>query len=70
MYRALTWLAMREGLPLGEASRSASSRARNPVTFDEAGRVFIAGTDVTSAIRQSRSTGWCPSSRAITRCAR
>ena len=44
---------------------------RNPVTFDEDGRVFIAGIDVTSAIRGSRgSTAWSPSSRATTRCAR
>src|SRR5580765_3974392 len=36
MYRALTWLAVREGIAL-----------------DERGRVFIAGTEVTSAIRRS-----------------
>ena len=34
--------------------RSAQLARRNPVIFDEIGRVFIAGTDVTSAIRQSR----------------
>jgi len=54
MYRALTWLAMREGLPLGDAEPLGGLARRNPVTFDEAGRVFIAGVDVTSAIRQSR----------------
>ena len=54
MYRALTWLAMREGLPLGEPEPIGDLAHRSPVTFDEVGRVFIAGKDVTSAIRQSR----------------
>jgi len=54
MYRALTWLAMREGLPLGDGDPLGSLARKNPVEFDEGGRVFIAGADVTSAIRQSR----------------
>ncbi len=54
MYRALTWLAMHEGLPLGEGGPLGQLALRNPVVFDEDGRVFIGGTDVTSAIRQSR----------------
>jgi cytidylate kinase len=54
MYRALTWLAMREGQPLGDAALLGRLAEQNPVTFDEAGRVSIAGVDVTSAIRQSR----------------
>ena len=54
MYRALTWLAMREALPLGDSEPLGELARRNPVVFDEAGRVFIAGVDVTSAIRQSR----------------
>jgi CMP/dCMP kinase len=54
MYRALTWLALREGLPLGDPEPLGDLARRNPVTFDEVGRVFIAGTDVTSAIRQAR----------------
>jgi cytidylate kinase len=54
MYRALTWLALREGLPLGEEAPLGELARRNPVVFDEVGRVFIAGADVTSAIRQSR----------------
>jgi CMP/dCMP kinase len=54
MYRALTWLAMREGLPLGDGDPLGSLARRNPVVFDEVGRVFIADVDVTSAIRQSR----------------
>ena len=54
MYRALTWLAMREGLPLGEPEALGELARRNPVVFDEAGRVSIAGADVTAAIRQAR----------------
>ena len=54
MYRALTWLAMREGLPLAEPEALGELARRNPVVFDEVGRVFIAGSDVTSAIRQAR----------------
>jgi cytidylate kinase len=54
MYRAITWLALREGLPLGDADPVGELARRSPVTFDEDGRVHIAGVDVTSAIRQSR----------------
>jgi cytidylate kinase len=54
MYRALTWLAMREGLPLGEGEPLGELAREHPIVFDEVGRVAIAGVDVTSAIRQSR----------------
>jgi len=54
MYRALTWLALREGLPLRAGDPLGDLARKNPVTFDEVGRVFIAGSDVTSNIRQSR----------------
>jgi cytidylate kinase len=54
MYRALTWLAMREGLPLAEPGPLGELARRNPVVFDEGGRVIIAGADVTAAIRQAR----------------
>jgi cytidylate kinase len=54
MYRALTWLAMREGLPLAEPGPRGELARRNPVVFDEGGRVIIAGADVTAAIRQAR----------------
>ena len=54
IYRALTWLAMREGLPLAEAQPIGDLARRNPVVFDDAGRVSIAGADVTAAIRQAR----------------
>jgi cytidylate kinase len=54
MYRAVTWLAMRESLPLGDGPPLGSLARSNPVAFDEQGRVFIAGTDVTAAIRGVR----------------
>lgn len=54
MYRALTWLAMHERIPLGEGEQLGELARRHPVEFDVAGRVSIAGTDVTSAIRQPR----------------
>ena len=54
MYRALTWLAMQRGVPLAEGDRLAVLAAENPVVFDERGRVFIDGTDVTASIRESR----------------
>ena len=54
MYRALTWLAMQRGLPLGDGEPLGALARESAVAFDEAGRVFIDGTDVTSAIRQSR----------------
>jgi cytidylate kinase len=54
MYRALTWLAIQHGVPLGDGAPLGALASENTVSFDESGRVFIAGTDVTSAIRQSR----------------
>jgi cytidylate kinase len=54
MYRALTWLAMREGIDLGAGPQLGALAAQHPVAFDEAGRVFIAGTDVTASIRDAR----------------
>jgi len=54
MYRALTWLAMQRSLPLGDGAPLGELAAANPVTFDDSGRVWIADTDVTSSIRESR----------------
>jgi cytidylate kinase len=54
MYRALTWLALQRGLPLGDGEPLGELARANPVTFDQHGRVWIAGTDVTASIRQSR----------------
>jgi len=54
MYRALTWLALQQGAPLGEGPLLGRLAGENPVSFDDEGRVLVAGTDVTSAIRQAR----------------
>jgi cytidylate kinase len=54
MYRSLTWLALQRGLPLGDGEPLGRLAAENPVSFDSRGRVSIAGTDVTGAIRQVR----------------
>jgi cytidylate kinase len=52
MYRALTWLARRRGFALDRAAELAELAQENPVEFDEAGRVYIDGCDVTSSIRK------------------
>jgi CMP/dCMP kinase len=54
MYRALTWLAMQEGIDLGSGDKLGALARENRVELDESGRVSIGGNDVTSAIRQSR----------------
>jgi cytidylate kinase len=54
MYRALTWLAMQRGLDLGGAEALAGLARAEPVTFDGEGRVWVAGTDVTASIRDTR----------------
>ena len=54
MYRALTWLAMKRGLDLGDAEGLAELARENAVLFAEDDRVWIAGTDVTSSIRETR----------------
>jgi cytidylate kinase len=54
MYRALTWLAMREAIPLDQGRRLGALARDYPVALDEDGRVSIAGKDVTDAIRQAR----------------
>ena len=53
MYRALTWLALRDGVALDKGAQLGELAAANPVDFDEHGRCFIAGTDVTAAIRRA-----------------
>jgi len=54
MYRALTWLAMQRGLDLGAGEALAELARAEPVVFDGEGRVWIAGKDVTSSIRDQR----------------
>jgi CMP/dCMP kinase len=54
MYRAVTWLAMQRSFDLSDGAKLGQLAAANPVEFDEAGRVSIAGTDVTASIREAR----------------
>jgi cytidylate kinase len=54
MYRALTWLALNRAIDLSDGTQIGALAEACPVTFDDLGRVWIDGTDVTSAIRQSR----------------
>jgi len=54
MYRAVTWLAMQQGLDLSDEDALAGLANGEPVVFDEEGRVWIGGTDVTSSIREPR----------------
>jgi len=54
MYRALTWLALQRGLPLGDGAPLGELARAHPVDIDEEGRVVIDRTDVTAAIRRAR----------------
>ncbi|MBA3788269.1 MAG: (d)CMP kinase, partial [Actinobacteria bacterium] len=49
-----TWLAQRRELALDRADELAQLARDYPVEFDEAGRVFIDGADVTTSIRKPR----------------
>jgi cytidylate kinase len=53
MYRALTWLARREGTPLDDGEALAALARRYPVTVHSDGRVEIAGKDVSGLIRDA-----------------
>jgi len=52
MYRALTWLADRNGVDLSDGAALGRLAAAHPVSFDAGERVEIAGEDVTAAIRE------------------
>jgi cytidylate kinase len=53
MYRALTWLARREGVELEDGEALAALAQEYPVSFARDGRVEIADEDVTVAIRDA-----------------
>ena len=64
MYRAVTWLALREDIPLEDGERLGELAAAHPVELDAEGHVAIAGEDVTAAIRRAaHRPRWFPSSR-------
>ena len=52
MYRALTWLAAKRGVPLEDGPRLAELAAEASVNLDQDGHVEIGGTDVTDEIRK------------------
>ena len=52
MYRALTWLALHEGVPLDDGPSLRALAVAHPVVFGANGHVGIADEDVTSRIRQ------------------
>jgi cytidylate kinase len=54
MYRALTWLALKRAFDLSDGDRLGQLARENPVSFEGDRRVFIAGTDVTAAIRRTQ----------------
>ena len=51
MYRALTWIARRNGIDLADGTALAELAASHPVTFGLDGLVEMDGEDVTTAIR-------------------
>jgi cytidylate kinase len=53
MYRALTWLALRDGVALDDGVALAALAEEYEVSFGLAGTVEIADTDVTLAIREA-----------------
>jgi CMP/dCMP kinase len=52
MYRALTWLALHEGVALDDGPALEALAAAHPVSFGDDGTVSIAGEDVTARIRE------------------
>jgi CMP/dCMP kinase len=54
MYRALTWLALEQGVSLDDGPALAALAEGHPVSFDAGGAVAIGGLEVTEAIRGAR----------------
>lgn len=52
MYRAVTWLALQRGIALDDVLALEQLARENPVEFDAADGVSIAGCDVTMLIRE------------------
>jgi cytidylate kinase len=52
MYRALTWLALHEGIPLDDGPALEALAVTHPVGFVDGSAVSIAGEDVTERIRE------------------
>jgi cytidylate kinase len=54
MYRAVTWLALEQGIDLEDEQALARLAAENAIVFGDEERVEIAGRDVTGPIREAR----------------
>jgi len=52
MYRALTWLALHDGVPLDDGPGLGALATASPVAFGDGGTVSIGGEDVTRRIRE------------------
>jgi cytidylate kinase len=61
MYRALTWIAQRDGADLADGAALAALARAHPVSFGEDGRVEMDGEDVTAAIRDAEIDRLVPS---------
>ena len=53
MYRALTWLARRDGVALDDEHALAGLAREHPVSFGDEGQVTVGGADVTTLIREA-----------------
>lgn len=53
MYRALTWVASRDGADLADGASLADIAHAHPVSFGTDGHVEVDGQDVTAAIREA-----------------
>jgi len=53
MYRALTWIARRDGADLADGAALAELASAHPVSFGQDGLVEMDGADVTAAIRDA-----------------
>jgi len=53
MYRALTWIARRDGADLADGAMLAELASAHPVSFGQDGLVEMDGADVTAAIRDA-----------------
>jgi CMP/dCMP kinase len=53
MYRALTWIARRDGVDVADGPALARLAAAHPVSFGRDGHVEMDGEDVTAAIRDA-----------------
>ena len=61
MYRALTWIAQRNGADLADGATLADLAAAHPVSFGRDGHVEMDGEDVTNAIREAEIDRLVPS---------